>query len=391
MIYDLANMDPARAYKLGLLQPDEPAPGCAEGGGVLAETAPPNRFDAAFEQMRLDNQPKTLRFHYLLSSAINTYSARHNTGHSTKFVIHRVAKYPAFPGAIVRQMVQQAANQSEALAFAQQQPKLAKLISGAATCRTTHRKCSNATRGPDLVIEDDAGLTKQQFRDWFRSVNACKVRCCEVKHVFDCALARGDNVILGPGMTRNLTEPSVLVEVKRGALEAELPINAFQLVDPALQPEWANRTHEAAFPLYFQGIQTAEVIEHDILFLTARPARGQPTFQLFVDPTYRQVTPLRDITHNVNYWPMGPGIDAAYALNGRARLKVFQDDAPFTADNIFEIMARIFPCPEQLNYFCTPEDRNNFLENEMARLLYTGVEVLSAAYGRPCRRWITSE
>ena len=129
-------------------------------------------------------------FGWLLDKTISTYVERDGTSANTKFVIHRVAKFPESRNAVVHLMMQQAADASEALAFAQQRPNLAKLILWGRYVPINETQVPSQDRvAPDLVIEPDVGLTEQQFCDWLEAANACKQRCCEAKHVLDRALA----------------------------------------------------------------------------------------------------------------------------------------------------------------------------------------------------------
>lgn len=327
-------------------------------------------------------EPKVLRFLPLVNEAVSHFTKRLNESMATKFVVHRVSRYPEFPGATVRLMVEQAANRGEALAFAQQQPKLAKLILWGRYIpvgETQVRK--SEALAPDLVIEPGVGLTEQQFRDWFESTQTCKKRCCEIKMILDLVLARGDKVLLDAGMTSNLAEPSYLTKVERASLTAELPINAFQLVDPGLQPEWAHRSNEAAFPIYYQGIQGQGDLQHDILLLTLRPVRGGAEFKIYADPTYRQVTPTWQITHTLKCYPMGPGVDPEYAADGRPpEMMLWRDDAPFVDTNIGEIMSRIYPQGNGLYWFGSDAERKAHINEEAMTILLASGEILAKAY-----------
>lgn len=374
----------ARAAKEHERQAREAA--IARAPSSLELPPPPNPDALPLVRLGLGDQPKIVRFFPLVNMAVETFTRAHNQSIATKFVVHRVARFPDTPGApsvaISTLAMEQAADQSEAVAFLMQPPALAKLILwGRYVPANEPQVRKSEALAPNLVIEPDVGLTEQQFRDWFESTQACKKRTCEVKMILDCVLAHGNKVLLDAGMTQNVVEPCFLTKVERGSLTAELPINAFQLVDPSLQPEWAHRSHEAAFPTYYQGIQGEGDLQHDILLLTLVPARGGAEFKIYLDPTYRQVCPTWDISHNLKCYPMGPGVDREYAVGGRTQMRLWRDDAPFTDENIGEIMGRIYPDGHDLQWLGSAAERREHVEHEATTILVASGEILMRAYG----------
>jgi len=296
------------------------------------------------EQQDAAAAPPSLTYNIMsmLNIAAPIFQAHDNDKCGTTMVIHRVERMRSDDSATIELMRAQACVPQEVDAFlAQGGTKL--VLWGRYVPVGAPHVLRKDTFADDLVIGPDVGLTREQVVEWYFAANFCKSRTCGLKLLLDSLMARGDTMILDdwfPG----LTTEHVLTKVTRLAMQASLPLQAFYLVDPALQPEYGHLRHDGAFPVYHQGIGTDDHILHDVLAFTGRPRSGTgPDVLVYADPTYRQIKPCADIPNELKVFPIGGplGIDPAYIAHGTRALLL--DDAPFSADRMADVLKAMFP------------------------------------------------
>lgn len=322
MIYDVEKLPSTRRALIGLVRPPE----------VPVTTT------------KIMKQ-RTYNLIALLNTATPIFRRNDNECSGTKMVIHRVERLkPNDKGAIALMRAQGLAHEVDAFLEEDEANQTKLLLWGRFVPEGGPPVLRTQTFADDLVIDPDVGLTRDQFTEWYFSANYCKQITCGLKLLLDSLLARGDAIVLQHGWFAGLTADHLLTKVERSQMPAGLPLHAFYLVDPALQPEHSHSHHDGAFPLYHQGIGTHNRIPHDVLTLTGRPRSGKgPDVRVHVDPTYRQVMPSVDLPTDFMCYPMGSeGVDKAYCTHG-THAGVLLDPEPFSVDRIEVVMRCIYP------------------------------------------------
>ena len=343
MIYDVEALLPRRRFCIGLVKP---------------EALP------AYKTLTYECLP-------LLNVATPIFRRHDDKRSGTKMVIHRVERLRSDVATIGLLRAQGHAHEVDAF-LAQGQTKL--LLWGRFVPEDAPVVTRDQTFADDLVIGPDVGLTREQFKEWYFSANHCKQTTCGLKMLLDSLLERGDTIVLNNWFP-NVNKHHILTKVERVEMPAGLPVQAFYLVDPALQPEYAHVHHDGAFPLYHQGIGTDDHIPHDVLALTGRPRSGNgPDIRVHVDPTYRQIMPSVDLPTDIRCYPMGPGgVNPEYCTHG-TRARVLVDDEPFTADRIELVTKAIYP---NNSHFTDEQEAFNAIGNTMVSLLGALAEVMA--------------
>lgn len=348
MIYDVETLPTTRRAAIGLVQPPEVP--------VM--------------------QQRTCELLQLLNTATPIFRRHDIENSGTKMVIHRVERLkPNDNDTIALMRAQGIAREVDAFLAQDETNQTKLLLWGRFVPEGGPPVLRSQTFADDLVIEPDVGLTRDQFTEWYFSANYCKHTTCNLKLLLDSLLARGDSIVLEHGWFTGLTADHLLSKVERAQMPAGLPLQAFYLVDPALQPEHSHSHHDGAFPLYHQGIGTHDRILHDVLKLTGRPRSGEgPDVCVHVDPTYRQVMPSADIPVDFRCYPMGAeGVDAAYCMHG-TRECVLRDPEPFSVERIEVVVRCIYPDNKQ---FADEDDMINEVGQTMGSTLGALAEVMA--------------
>lgn len=301
-----------------------------------------NRVRGTEQSVDVTIEPRTFLFSSLCNIAIRTLADTRNKRMFTKFVVHRVSLMPETPpDELLALMYSQSESLTEAQTYVKKQMASVKrlIMWGRYVPEDEPRVPRSAMLADDLMIDADVGLTRDEFCDWLSSAQTCQTATAELKMVLDSVLARGDRILLEAGMTPNLTQPCYLTETQRMCLEPVFPLNAYQLVDPNVQPQYAHRTHDAAFPTYYQCMSS--ILQHHLLRLTAHPVNDGPAVTIHVDPTFRQLY-LTAPLHDWKFHAMGPGVDEEYVNGSYSIGGIMNDCFPFIADNINGIMDRLY-------------------------------------------------
>ena len=196
----------------------------------------------------------------------------------------------------------------------------------------------------DLVIGPGVDMTREQFVAWFESTNACEFTSCTHKLVLDSLMARGAELMLYPDshadVPRNIAYMLERVERVR-TRPPTMPLQAFYLVDPAKQPNYAQRKNEGAMSVYpLVNAQNQERgMHHCLLRLTLKPHAiegvGDDPVHYLVDLTARQISPRGDWNQlGVPFIPEATINTAKYG----AVHPIAGDEALFSIDNIPAIM-----------------------------------------------------
>ncbi|MGZ0214048.1 MAG: hypothetical protein ACKVI4_16350 [Actinomycetales bacterium] len=273
--------------------------------------------------------PPELELEDLVERAVHQFRQRVNRSHASMLVVHRVSK---LPGSVAEErallatidnpegltlpelLVRQAEYAGEVAGFARHNgTKL--LLWSRYVPPDGKQVLANQRISPDLAIDADVGMSRDAFLDWYWSCNMCAIATCGVKLVLDMALAHGERVRVRRHVVPGLDVDCHVQFCTRVTTQPQLPINAFQVVDPTVQPEWAYRQNEIAFPVFHQGTQAGHttLCLHQLLEITARSVSGEGEERRFyLDPSYRQVTPFFNAPHKAAVRAIGATLPAAY-------------------------------------------------------------------------------
>lgn len=273
--------------------------------------------------------PPELELEDLVERAVHQFRQRVNGSHAGILVVHRVSKLPRSVAderallatidnpeglTLPELLVRQAEYAGEVAGYARHNGT--KLLLWSRYIPPDGKQVvANQRISPELVIDADVGMSRDAFLDWYWSCNMCAIATCGVKLVLDMALARGERVRVRRHTVPGLDVDCHVQSCTRVTTQPQLPINAFQVVDPTVQPEWAYRKNEIAFPVFYQGTQDGHttLCLHQLLELSARPVSGEGEERRFyIDPSYRQVAPFHDAPYKSSVRVMGAELPPAY-------------------------------------------------------------------------------